>query len=431
MLSGPAKAYIKSELLKLKPNERLNPTLTSRILADAQRLFYEQDAFKTPSLWYGLDPSDKKTFKQRLPIPIGNTDTYSSEEGWTIGVQPTYDLESWSYAARPYFVSGASGSKKGREGAFNYLENNFVISEASINTLNEFLVTGDMSILNSEAGKKLQEDLNNVKFGLDNNLTKGEIAQSTIKRFYGVGKGKPPILTEGIYDLLNEKTEVPVNRTGTNARDENLFVYSEYLDSQHGIEFKVQLGNGLQTANNIFTPFSGKVKTVGSNEKLGTYVLIESDSDLIGVPKGTQILLSRCGSTSLVEGQNISRGDVACIGGDHSVLPNSTEGSTTGSNIESGHLVIQFLYPEASITDDGEISAIPITPVETKIPSGAYDFPIDTQAPGYLPEDLQMTLFFMYFQNFYSAQDATSIQNQFTEIDLDNDLFYKFPITTE
>lgn len=423
LLEGQAKKYIRKELLKLEPHERLKPENQAKILADAQRIFYEQPNYKDPTLWRGVDPTNKATFGRTMPIPIGGVDTWDETKGWVNGVNNDTDLKNWSVFARPFFVRGASGSDEGKANANEYLSNNFVLSDDSLNSINEFLLTGDVTKLTAKAEK----DLNHIKYALDGNLSLGEIAKAQMNRLYSQGKGKPPIFMESSYDLLNENLEQPIVQTGNSARDESLFIYPEFSDSQEGIEFKIQRNNGLQTSNNIVTPFSGTVVSVAEYEDSGLTVVLETDGVYAGVPRGTRVVIRHCGSTEVKEGQNLSKGNAICIGGDHAVLPNSTDGSTTGTNIEAGHVVIQFLAPGTELTDEGEVGNIPLTPATNQEPLGdeLYTYPLGTEYSGLLAPDIQMMLFHLHFQPHY--QEGTPIYES-DNIDLSGADYYDFPI---
>ncbi len=429
LLEGQAKKYIRQELLKLEPHERLKPENQAKILADAQRLFYEQPNYKDPTLWRGVDPTNKETFGRTMPIPIGGVDTWDDTKGWVNGVNNDTDLKNWSVFARPYFVRGASGSDEGKANANEYLSNNFVLSDESLNSINEFLLTGDKTKLTP----KVYKDLNHIKYALDNNLSLGEIAKAQIDRLYSQGKGKPPIIMDSAYELINQDGEIPVVRTGNTARDEGLFIYPEYTDSQEGIEFKIERNNGLQTSNNIVTPFSGTVISVAEYEDSGLTIMLETDSVYAGVPRGTRIVVRHCGSTEIKEGDYLAKGNALCVGGDHSVLPNSIEGSTTGNNIEAGHAVIQFLQPGTELTDDGEVGTISITQDSNQEDLGPdfYQFDVGGEFSGLLAPDIQLMLFQLHFQPHY--QEGTPIyEGDNIDLDLsDDDTFYNFPITTE
>ena len=428
LLAGEAKKFIRQELLKLEPHERLLPENQSRILADAKRLFYEQPIYSDISLWRNINPADPKTFGQVQTIPIGGVDKWEEGTGWVNGVPDDYDLKNWAYIARPTFVRGDSGSQAGKENALNYLSNNFVLSDKSLDTLNEFLVTGDLTKISPE----LEKDLNLIKLALDNNLTRGEIVKAQMGRLYSKGKG--PIINEDNYNLLNEVTETPVAQTGNKARDESLFVYEEYLDSKEGIEFKVQLNNGVQTSNNIASPFSGRVISVNNYENSGLTVLLESDTDNPGAPKGTRVVIRHCGSTQVKEGDYLSKGNSLCIAGVHSLLPNGGEGSTTGNDIDAGHVVMQFLYPGTELTEDGEAGMLSVEWQEQEIPEGFYqsdDDPI-TEISGLIPLELQRELFGMHLQPYYQRKYPFWEERlDLDESDIDSNLNYTFPLTTD
>ena len=427
LLEGQAKKFIRQELLKLEPHERLLPENQSKILADAQRLFYEQPNYKDPTLWRGVDPTNKETFGRTMPIPIGGVDTWDDTKGWINGVNNDTDLKNWSVFARPYFVKGASGSKEGKENANEYLSNNFVLSDTTLNEINAYLLSGD----DTKLSPKVYEDLNHIKYALDGNLSLGEIAKAQINRLYSQGKGKPPIILESDYERLNQRGEIPVAKTGNTARDEGLFIYPEFTDSQEGIEFKIERNNGLQTSNNIVTPFSGTVISVAEYEDSGLTIMLETDDVYAGVPRGTRVVIRHCGSTEVQEGQYLAKGNSLCVGGDHSVLPNSTEGSTTGTDIEAGHAVIQFLEPGTELTENGEVGTISVTqdPNQEDLGSDIYQFDVSGEYSGLLNPDMQNLLFQLHFMPHY--QEATPIYEEDT-IDLSgDDTFYDYPITTE
>ena len=425
LLRIQSKGYIRSELLKLEPHERVKPENISRILSDAKRIYYEQPNFKDVTLWKQVDPSNQKTFNRDLPIPIGGTDVWDGKNGWTNGVSDEYSLKNWSFISRPYFVKGASGSEEGVKFATNYLNENFVLSDNSLNSVNEFLLTLDPSKLTPKA----REDLKHLFYAFDNNVDEATIAKLQIGRLYS--KGKQPIILDSSYQTLKEivRNGSPIAKTGNEAHDENLIIYPEYTADQEGMEFKVMLNNGVQTSNRILTPFSGKVISVNEYEESGITVVLESDSPHMGAPKGTRVVIRHCGKSTVKEGDVVSAGNSLCIGGLHSHIPNSVDGSTTGNNIEAGHVVIQFLKPGTNLLADGSVGEIPLEPsTEGSVPDGFYEYSLGNSMPGLLSPDLQKTLFYLYVLPLY--QEGSPSTEDF-EIDLESSGFYNFPINTE
>ena len=418
LLNRQARQYLRSELLKLKPHERLLPENQSKILADAKRLFFEQPNFKDINRWITMEPGPDLG-RPKEDIPIGFGDKWSNDSGWTNGIDSDYNLENWSVIAKPYFVRGASGSPDGRKNALNYVTNNFVLSDRALNEINTALVTGNMDAISDQTEK----DLTHIKYGLDGNLSKGEVAQAQLNRLYSKNKGKPPVIDPDNYLRLNDKSEesTPVTSTGKESRDENLFVYPQYTDTHQGIEFKVQRGNGVQTSNNILSPFSGKVVKVGNYEDGGLTVVLESDTELAGAPKGTRIVLKHCGviPSNVAEGQFISKGTPLCIAGNQTFLPNAGEGSTTGQDIEAGHVVIQFAYPGAELDDDGYVSKIAFEgSTDEAIPDGFYNYElVGGEMDGVLPVEHQSELFLLYFQPQY---ESTTIDSSESDLNLEN-----------
>tara|TARA_R100000742_G_C4277756_1_gene99907 strand:+ start:23 stop:976 length:954 start_codon:yes stop_codon:yes gene_type:complete len=151
-------------------------------------------------------------------------------------------------------------------------------------------------------------------------------------------------------DVTNLDDEA-INTTSVTATPMSRLIYD---GNEYAVDIALTKGPSQQFSNDVGSPVQGTVVFVGTDDRHGNYVIIRANSGTDFNQKGDLIKISNLASISVKEGDNLGRGVLIGLQGDDSAL-NSTEGSsTTGSDIEAGHINIQVLQPGENVNPNND-----------------------------------------------------------------------------
>ena len=95
---------------------------------------------------------------------------------------------------------------------------------------------------------------------------------------------------------------------------------------------------------------------------------------------------------------------------------------------------MQFLYPGTELTEDGEVGMLSVEWEEQEIPEGYYQYDTSSinEISGLMPIEIQKQLFGMHLQPYYQRKYPFWEERlDLDESDIDSDLYYTFPLTTD
>jgi hypothetical protein len=124
--------------------------------------------------------------------------------------------------------------------------------------------------------------------------------------------------------------------------------------NEYAVDIALTKGNSQQFSNEVATPVQGTVVFVGNDERHGNYIVIKAHAGSDFNNQGDLIKISNLASINVKEGDTLGRGVLIGLQGDDSAL-NSTDGvSTTGSQIEAGHINMQVFQPGESVNPSND-----------------------------------------------------------------------------
>jgi hypothetical protein len=250
-----------------------------------------------------------------------------------------------------------------RAGYEKYLRTTFVLPESDIKVWTQVfnLASTNQPIPSNLITKEMRERLHNMSTVASGGAVK---PWEVIKRTLNLYEGNGALNTRGLkgedyttiinnmgglahsVDVTNLDDEA-INTTSVTAKPMSRLLY-DGGSNEYAVDIALTKGNSQQFSNEVATPVQGTVVFVGNDERHGNYIVIKAHAGSDFNNQGDLIKISNLASINVKEGDTVGRGVLIGLQGDDSDL-NSTNGvSTTGSQIESGHINIQILQPGES-----------------------------------------------------------------------------------
>ena len=245
-----------------------------------------------------------------------------------------------------------------------HLKGTFVLPEEDIKTWTKVLshYASNTPLPEGIITDGMRERLHNMSTVASGGSVKpGQVLEATLKTYEGSNKRNQRNLTSTDYsaafNLMGSMThsvdatnldEDAIDATSITARPMSRLIYGS---NEYAMDFTLTKGNDQQFSNEVASPVNGQVVYVGKDKIHGNYVVIRAGSKSNFNFKGDLIKISNLAGVNAKVGDQISRGVLVGLQGDDSEL-NTTDRSTTGSEIDSGHINIQVLQPGDNVNPD-------------------------------------------------------------------------------
>ena len=327
-LTAEGNRYINNKIYEARARgENIkDPAVQLRILEDAKRYFFSQPQYSDVDSYFDITNAGSLG-KPNTSGPKLGSSKQRPDGRWEISINDADNRASWAAIAQRTLNDPTK--------ARNYLNNNFVFTEAEISEINSALTTGNTAGLSAGTRRSIA----NVQRAFGNKITVAEIVKQQAGRY---GLMAPPNINQNA-SKIQTAVKAPVAGTGIAPRDMQLYVYNynHGHSPNRAVDFQVERGNRAQTANPLPSPVSGRVIFSGSVDGYGNSVVIEADSNGPGYRKGERLLLAHAARLLVSNGQRVNRGQNILIAGDQSAT-NSTPGRSTTGRGTPGHLHSQL-----------------------------------------------------------------------------------------
>jgi len=351
-------------------NDINDPKVQARVYDKALKNVLRSPLLSDVDPW--LQPEGKKQFSLREVPNIGEV---------TIGYEGAIDF-SGSYKpskAHKININFSDGTGEtaalflnthfdgDRAGYEKYLRKTFVLPESDILAWTEVfsLAATNQPIPTDLITKGMRTRLHNMSTVASGGVVKPyEVLKRTLNLYEGnTAENTRGLKGEDYQTIMNNMGALSHSVDVTNLDDEAINTTSVtatpmsrliYDGNEYAVDIALTKGPSQQFSNDVGSPVQGTVVFVGTDDRHGNYVIIRANSGTDFNQKGDLIKISNLASISVKEGDNLGRGVLIGLQGDDSAL-NSTEGSsTTGSDIEAGHINIQVLQPGENVNPNND-----------------------------------------------------------------------------
>jgi len=347
-----------------------DPKVQARVFDKALKSVLSSPLLADVDAW--LQPEGKNQFSLREVPNIGEvTLGYEGAIDFSGSYQPSSAhkininfSDNTGETAALFLNTHFNGNRAGYE---KYLRKTFVLPESDIKAWSQVfsLAANNQPIPTNLITKEMRTRLHNMSTVASGGVVK---PWEVLKRTLNLYEGNTALNTRG---LKKEDYQTIINNMGalshsvdvTNLDDEAINTTSVtatpmsrliYDGNEYAVDIALTKGPSQQFSNDVGSPVQGTVVFVGTDERHGNYVIIRANSGTDFNQKGDLIKISNLASISVKEGDNLGRGVLIGLQGDDSAL-NSTEGrSTTGSDIEAGHINIQVLQPGEDVNPNND-----------------------------------------------------------------------------
>lgn len=347
-----------------------DPKVQARVFDKALKSVLSSPLLADVDSW--LQPEGKNQFSLREVPNIGEVILgYDGDIDFSGSYQPSSPhkininfSDITGETAALYLNTHFDGDRAGYE---KYLRKTFVLPESDIKAWSQVfsLAAQNQPIPTDLITKEMRTRLHNMSTVASGGVVK---PWEVLKRSLNLYEGNTALNTRGLkpedyQTIMNnmgslshsvDVTQVDadaINTTSVTATPMSRLIYD---GSEYAVDVALTKGASQQFSNDVGSPVQGTVVFVGNDDRHGNYVIIRANSGTDFNQKGDLIKISNLASISVKEGDNLGRGVLIGLQGDDSAL-NSTEGrSTTGSDIEAGHINIQVLQPGENVDPNND-----------------------------------------------------------------------------
>ena len=243
-------------------------------------------------------------------------------------------------------------------------KNSFVLPESHLKAWTKVFshYASNTPIPDNLITKEMREALNNMStVASGGTVSPAAVLQAQLKLYEGRlnNRGMDENDYKKAFDLLGSTTH---SVDATNVSEDSIDTSSisaipitkiVYGNNEYAMDFTLTKGDDQQTSNEMPSPVNGEVVHIGKDTNHGNFIVIRANSDSPFNNKGDLIKVSNLANINATVGQTINRGSLIGTQGNDSDI-NSEEGSTTGNNIQPGHLNLQIFQPSDDVNPSND-----------------------------------------------------------------------------